>query len=83
MIDGTKAWREQSARRLLVRLRHRTALHEGIGILGSWRTCDQQEARDCLLAEHGDAGQDAEASRMIAAVDAAAIHRSDPDAQWE
>lgn len=75
--------REASARRLLTRLRLRTALNEGVGILQVWNTCGQQQARDQLLADNGTAGQDAEAGRMIALVNATADNSADPDAQWD
>ncbi|MFC0111478.1 hypothetical protein [Kibdelosporangium aridum] len=83
MTQGPNSWREASARRLLTRLRQRTALNEGVGILQAWNLCQQQEARDRLLSEHGRAGQDAEADRMIAFVDATANRRADPDAHWD
>jgi hypothetical protein len=75
--------REVSARRLLDRLRSRTARNEAVGILQIWNICEQQQARDQLLADNGATGQDAEASRMIAFVNAAADKRSDPDARWD
>jgi hypothetical protein len=75
--------REASACRLLTRLRHRTALNEGVGILQVWNTCEQQQARDQLLADNGTSGQDAEASRMIALVNAVADNSTDPDAHWD
>jgi hypothetical protein len=75
--------REESARRLLDRMRLRTALNEGVGILQVWNVCEQQQARDQLRADNGAAGQDAEADRMIAVVDAAAENRTDPDANWD
>jgi hypothetical protein len=75
--------RRQSAARLLVdRLRLRAALNEGVGILQVWSVCEQQQARAQLLADNGAAGQNAEASRMIALVDAVADSRADPDADW-
>jgi hypothetical protein len=83
MTRGSDSWREASARRLLTRLRLRTALNEGVGILQTWNLCEQQEARAQLLSEHGSAGQDAEADRMIAFVNATADGRTDPDARWD
>jgi hypothetical protein len=74
---------EAAARRLLDRLRQRTVLSEGVGILQTWHRCGQQEARDDLRAVHGRAGQNTEATRMIAAVDADADGRADPDGRWE
>lgn len=75
--------REETARRLLDRMRLRTALNEAVGILQVWHVCEQQQARDHLLTDNGAAGQDAEADRMIAVVDAAADNREDPDATWD
>lgn len=83
MTSGSNSWREASARRLLSRLRQRTELNEGVGILQSWNVCDQQDARDQLLSQHGRSGQDAEAHRMIAFIDATANRRTDPDATWD
>lgn len=75
--------REESARRLPNRIRLRTALNEGVGILQIWNACEQQQARDQLRTDNGTCGQDAEANRMIAVVDAAADNRADPDAAWD
>jgi hypothetical protein len=83
MIRGSDSWREASARRLLARLKLRATLNEGVGILQAWNVCPQQEARDRLLFEHGSVGQDAEADRMIAFVDATANGLADPDARWD
>jgi hypothetical protein len=54
-----------------------------VGILQAWNLCPQQDARDRLLSEYGNAGQDAEADRMIAVVDATAHGQADPDARWD
>lgn len=75
--------REESARRLLDRMQLRTALNEGIGILQVWNACEQQQARAQLLADNGASGQDVEADRMIAVVNAAAENSADPDANWD
>jgi len=75
--------REAAARRLLERLRQRVVLSEGVGILQTWHLCGQQEARDDLRAVHGRTGQNTEATRMIAAVDADADGRADPDGSWD
>lgn len=82
MACGSDAWTAASARRVLARVTLRTTLNEGVGILQAWNICEQRQARDELLAEHGRAGQDAEAQRMIAVVDATANGRADPDARW-
>lgn len=71
------------ALRVLERLRLRTALDEGVGILQVWNACEQQQARADLRAEYGWAGQGTEASRMIAVVDATAEERADPDVGWD
>jgi hypothetical protein len=65
------------------RLRRRAELNNGVGIMQIWNECGRQQARADLVAEHGQAGQDAEAQRVIAVVDAAADGRSDPDARWD
>ena len=75
--------REQAAHRLLHRLHQRTTLNEGIGILQSWHGCEQQQARDRLRDANGSTGQNAEAVRMIAVVDATADDHADPDADWD
>ena len=82
MTRGNDAWREMTARRLADALRLRAELNEGVGIRQVWQVCGPSQARADLRAEYGDAGQGAEARRMIAAVDAAADHRSDPDVGW-
>jgi hypothetical protein len=79
--NGSEQWRERTARCLLGRLGRRAARDEGVGIRQAWQSCERQQARDDLLAEHGSLGQDAEANRMITAVDAAADRRTDPD--WD
>ena len=83
MIRGPERWREHTAQVLLDRMRRRATLSEGVGILQVWRLCRQQQARDELYAEHGGAGQGAEACRMIAVVDATADGRADPEANWD
>jgi hypothetical protein len=76
-------WREDSARRLLDGVHRRASLGEAIGILQVWRACGQQQARDDLHTDHGAAGQDNEATRVIAVVNATAEGRTDPDATWD
>jgi hypothetical protein len=83
LTSGSEAWREQTARDLLERMHRRATLSEGVGILQVWRPCRQQQARDELYLAHGDAGQGAEARRMIAVVDAAADGRADPETAWD
>jgi hypothetical protein len=83
LARGSESWRAQTARDLLERMHRRATLSEGVGILQAWRLCRQQQARDELYAEHGGAGQGAEARRMIAVVDASADGRADPEATWD
>ncbi len=71
--------REQAAHRLLLGLRQRAALGEGVGILRVWQLCEASEARDELLAAHGQHAQNTEARRMIGVVNAVADGRADPD----
>ena len=79
----TPAEREAVARNLLQRVHQRAALSEGVGILQTWRLCGQKQVRADLFAEHGRTGQDTEARRVIAVVNAAADRRADPDAMWD
>jgi hypothetical protein len=79
---GSPHGQEQAARRLLERTAQRAALNEAVGILQAWQACGRQQARDDLDHAHGLAGQDAEARRVIAVVDAAADGRADPDGDW-
>ncbi|CCH31831.1 hypothetical protein ABZ816_25850 [Actinosynnema sp. NPDC047251] len=72
--------REAEARRVVDRMLRRAALHEAIGILQVWNSCGPQQARDDL---HHSTSQDTEAHRVIAAVDATADGRDDPDLSWE
>jgi hypothetical protein len=75
--------REAAAGRLVERLLLRAELNNGVGILQVWNVCGQQQARTDLVADHGQTGQDGEARRMIAVVNAAADGRADPDARWD
>lgn len=74
---------EAAARSLVERMLRRAELNEAIGILQVWRGCGEQQARDDMHTDHGTAGQQAEASRMIAVVNADANGRADPDVRWE
>ncbi|GAB2747072.1 hypothetical protein [Amycolatopsis magusensis] len=80
---GTPDGHEVAARRLVERVQRRVALNEAVGIMQAWRDCGQQEARDDLRVEHGVAGQQVEADRLIAVVNADARSRADPDAGWD
>jgi hypothetical protein len=75
--------REDAARRLLNRLDRRARLNTGIGILQVQDACGKQEASDKLCLGHDLAGQDALAARTIAAADADADNRADPDPGWD
>jgi hypothetical protein len=79
-VPFSEQCRAESARRLQERIRLRTALYEGVGILRVWHTCGQQHAHDQLDVPEG---RDVEAARVIAAVNAAADGRADPDATWD
>jgi hypothetical protein len=81
--QGSPQWHREMALRVLDRVRRRTVLGEGMGILRAWRGCDSQQARTQLHDGHGELGQDREARRMIAVVDAAAEGTADPDASWD
>jgi hypothetical protein len=76
-------WREETAGRLLGDVHRRASLGEAIGILQVWRDCGRQQARDDLHTDHGTSGQDNEATRVIAVVNATAQGRADPDATWD
>lgn len=80
---GSPDGHEEAARRLVERVQRRIALNEAVGIMQTWRDCGQQEARDDLRGSHGVAGQQVEADRMIAVVNADARNRDDPDAGWD
>jgi hypothetical protein len=60
-------------------MRLRTARHEGVEFLRVWHKCGQDHARDQLGIPEG---QDVAVARVIAAVNAAAVGRTDPDANW-
>lgn len=69
------------ARRLAAALTRRAALNEGIGVLQSWHSCSSGQARRDLYETYGPSGQNAEAARVVAVVNAAAQPHSDPD--WD
>lgn len=69
------------ARRLLDDVDRRAALDEGIGVLVAQEQSNGQTARRHLLDTHGLLGQDAEAARLVAIVNATAEGRADPD--WQ
>ena len=78
--ERCEQWRAERAQLLEERMRLRTALHEGVGILRVWHLCGRQQARDQLDVPEG---RDVAAARVIAAVNAAADGRADPDATWD
>ncbi|WIX98340.1 hypothetical protein QRX60_30260 [Amycolatopsis mongoliensis] len=80
--DGREG-REAAAHRLLKRLNQRARLNIGVGILQVRYACDRQEATDRLCRGHDLAGQNTLADLAIAATDADADHRADPDAEWD
>lgn len=82
-LDEREQGREAAARSLVDDVRRRAELNEAVGILQAWRGCGEQQARDDMHADHGTAGRHAAASRMIAAVNADADGRADPDVRWE
>jgi hypothetical protein len=59
----------------------RAAMSEAVGIMRSWHRCDTAQARQNLADNSGADGQDAEAARVAAIVDAQADGRTDPD--WD
>jgi hypothetical protein len=83
MRGQSEQHREKVARRVLHRLRQRAALNQAVGILRVWHCCGEQQARDDMHSQHRTTGQDVEALRMIAVVNAAAEGRGDPDAHWD
>lgn len=82
-LGGPEQRREAAARSLVERVLRQAELNEAVGILQVWRGCGEQQARDDMHTDHGAAGQQAEASRMIAVVNADANGRADPDVSWE
>ncbi|GAB3158442.1 hypothetical protein [Amycolatopsis sp. NPDC004378] len=74
---------EEVARRLLTRTELRAAENEAVGILQVWHDCRREQARDELDVTGTAAGQEVEARRIIAVVDADANGRADPDAGWD
>lgn len=72
---------EDAARRLLARTELRAAENEAVGVLQVWHACRREEARDELDVTGTAAGQEVEARRIIAVVDADAHGRADPD--WD
>jgi hypothetical protein len=67
------------SRRLLEHLRRRAAMSTAIGILAAADRCRPDQARATLRADHGRAGEQAEAARVVAVSEANAEPRNDPD----
>jgi hypothetical protein len=57
----------------------RATLGEGAGVLRAWARCGPVQARQLLSEPHDNSGRHGEASRVVAAVDAAAEPWADPD----
>lgn len=73
---------EELARSVLRALHGRVAREEAVGVLQSWQRCDMGEARRTLADGKGGAsrlGQDSEAARVAAIIEADARGRADPD----
>jgi hypothetical protein len=81
--DGSQPGRQHAAQGVLDRARLRAARNEAIGVVQVWHSCGRHQAGDDLNSPGGVAGRDAEASRIIAAVDHNACGQADPDAQWD
>ncbi|MET7993853.1 hypothetical protein ABZU76_23420 [Amycolatopsis sp. NPDC005232] len=75
--DGTASC-DTAARGMLVRVQLRSVLREAVGVLQVQYACTENQASADLRHHHD---HDAEAARVIAAVDADARGRSDPD--WD
>ncbi len=67
------------AARMVTALSRRTALEEAVGVVRCWHDCGTAQARRDLVDQDGVAGQDAQAARVVAIVDADADGRADPD----
>jgi hypothetical protein len=74
---------EKSAWILLERVRTRTASNRAIGILQVRECCGRQQASDDLRDRFSRGGDDSDAARMIASIDADAEGTADPDARWD
>jgi hypothetical protein len=76
------AWQLAMAGRIAHVVARRAAMAEAVGIMRCWQGCDAAQARHDLIDNGGGAaGQDAEAARVTALVDAMADRRADPD--WD
>jgi hypothetical protein len=78
-MDPVRAAR--AASRLSDALQRRATLDEGVGVLQAWTGGTAGTARRELVQDFGFDGQDIEAARMIAIVNATADPNADPD--WD
>jgi hypothetical protein len=67
------------AERMVAAVSRRAELDEAVGVFRCWHVCDAVQARRDLVDDGGTAGQDAEAARVVALVNAQAEGRADPD----
>jgi hypothetical protein len=67
------------ATRMMAAVSRRADLEQAVGVFRCWHSCDAVQARQDLVDDGGMAGQDAEAARVVAIVDAQAERRADPD----
>jgi hypothetical protein len=69
------------AGRLAQGLARRAMVAEAVGVMRCWQRCDTAQARRTLTENAGSDGQDAEAVRVVAIVDAQADGCADPE--WD
>lgn len=83
MIFPTEYGAQQIAMagRIADALAQRAAMSEAVGIMRSWQGCGSAQARQDIADNSGADGQNAEAARVVAIVDAQADGRTDPD--WD
>lgn len=67
------------ARQIVAAMQERVALAEGAGVLQGWEHSSSRQAQRNLRDRHGEHGQNTEAARMIAVVNANAAQGTDPD----
>jgi len=72
-------YRTALASRMVAAVSRRADLEEAVGVFRCWHVCGAAQARQDLVDGGGMAGQDAEAARVVAIVDAQAEGRADPD----
>jgi hypothetical protein len=69
------------AGRLVHAVVRRATVAEAVGVMRCWQRCDTTQARRTLTENVGCEGQEAEAVRMAAIIDALADGRTDPE--WD